>query len=89
MYHIYADDIQIYLPVDPTVPGDVVCGMFKISRCVEDINSLMIKNKLKLNPDKTDFLLLLSCHHLTTELFRMSASTLLVILFLNHQLCAT
>ena len=55
MYHIYADDIQIYLLVDPAVPGDVVCGMFKISRCVEDINSWMIRNKLKLNPDKTEF----------------------------------
>ena len=57
LYHIYVDDIQIYLPVDPTVPGDVVCGMFKISQCVEDINSWMIRNKLKLNPDKTEFFL--------------------------------
>ena len=87
MYHIYADDIQIYLPVDPALPGDVVCGMFKISRCVEDINSWMIRNKLKLNPDKTEFF---KCHHLTTDLFcMMSASILLMILFLNHLLCAT
>ena len=55
MYYVYADDIQIYLPVDPTVPGDILRGMFKISRCVEDINSWMIRNKLKLNPDKTEF----------------------------------
>ena len=52
MYHIYADDIQIYLPVDHIVPGDLVCGMLKISRCVEDINSWMMRNKLKLNPEK-------------------------------------
>ena len=54
MYHIYADDIQIYLPVDPTVPVDVVCSIHKMS-CVEDINSWMIRNKLKLNPNKTEF----------------------------------
>ena len=63
MYHIYADDIQIYLPVDPAVPGDVACGMFKISRCVEDINSWMIRNKLKLNPDKTEFFIMSSSYH--------------------------
>ena len=81
MYHIYADDIQIYLPVDPAVPGDVVCGMFKISRCVEDINSWMIRNKLKLNPDKTEFFIMSPSY---TELFcMMSASILLMILFLN------
>ena len=102
MYHIYADDIQIYLPVDATVPGDVVCGMFKICRYVEDINSWMIRNKLKLNPDKTEVFFIfyffnfffhyyfLLCHHLSTELFcMMSASILLMILFLNHLLCAT
>ena len=62
-YH--ADDIQIYLPVDPAVPGGVVCGMFKISRCVEDINSWMIRNKLKLNPDKTEFFIMSSSYHRT------------------------
>ena len=65
MYHINADDIQIYLPVDPTVPGDVVWGVFKISRCVEDINSWMIRNKLKLNPDKTEFFIMSSTYHRT------------------------
>ena len=65
MYHIYADDIQIYLPVYPTVPGDVVCGMFKISRCVEDINSWMIRHKLKLNPDKTEFFTVSFSNHKT------------------------
>ena len=36
-YHIYVDDIQIYLVVDPNVPGDVQCALFKLMKCVEDI----------------------------------------------------
>ena len=39
--------------------------MFKISRCVEDINSWMIRNKLKLNPDKTEFFIMSFSYHRT------------------------
>jgi hypothetical protein len=38
-YHIYADDIQVYMEVDPTIPGDTACALFKLSECVKDINS--------------------------------------------------
>ena len=36
-YPICADDIQIYTVVDPTVPGDSACALFKLTRCVHDI----------------------------------------------------
>ena len=62
-YHIYADDIQIYTVVDPTVPGDSACALFKLTRCVHDIKQWMIKNKLKLNPDKTEFFIFSSPYH--------------------------
>ena len=62
-YHIYADDIQIYTVVDPTVPGDSACALFKLTRCVYDIKQCMIKNKLKLNPDKTEFFISSSPYH--------------------------
>ena len=54
-YHIYADDIQVYLTPDPSIPGDVQCALFKLSRCVADIQHWMVENKLKLNQDKTEF----------------------------------
>ena len=54
-YHLYADDIQIYQTVDPKVPGDVACAIFKPTQCITDINCWMVNNKLKLNPDKTEF----------------------------------
>jgi len=62
-YHIYADDIQIYLEVDPKIPGDVQCALFKLMKCVEDIQRWMIENKLKLNEDKTEFFIASSKHH--------------------------
>ena len=63
-YHIYADDIQVYLTPDPSIPGDVQCALFKLSRCVVDIQHWMIENKLKLNQDKTEFFVAASHHNL-------------------------
>ena len=63
-YHIYADDIQIYIVVDPNIPGDVACALFKLSQCIIEINQWMIQNKLKLNPDKTEFFIVSSPHHM-------------------------
>ena len=62
-YHIYADDIQIYITFDPNVPGDAACATFELAQCVKDINSWMIQNKLKLNPDKTEFFIACSPPH--------------------------
>ena len=62
-YHIYADDIQIYLEVNPNVPGDVQCALFKLMKCVEDIQRWMVENKLNLNEDKTEFFIASSLHH--------------------------
>ena len=52
-YHLYADDIQIglYQIVDPKIPGDVACAIFKLT---QNINYWMANNKLKLNPKKTE-----------------------------------
>ena len=55
-YHLYADDIQIYQTVDPKIHGDVACAIFKLTQCIKDINCWMVNNKLKLNPDKIEFL---------------------------------
>ena len=55
MYHIYADDIQVYHTFDPKLPGEAACVIFKLSRCVAEIRNWMTKNKLKLNDSKTEF----------------------------------
>ena len=57
MHNIYADDTQLYCSFDiKSFKG--VLGL--ISDCILDIRSWMIKNKLKINDDKTEFLLITS-----------------------------
>ena len=54
-YSIYADGMQVYLSFNlktsSTAPQ-------KLNYCLLDIQSWMLKNKLKINDDKTEFLIL-------------------------------
>lgn len=54
-YHIYADDTQVYLAFDINKPE---VALQKLNSCLADIRSWMITNKLKINDDKTEFLIL-------------------------------
>ena len=56
--HCYADDIQLYIsfnPVDKTGHSDAIAA---IESCIQVIRSWMHDNKLLLNEDKTEFLLI-------------------------------
>jgi hypothetical protein len=55
--HMYADDTQLYMAFEPTDPS-VALSMEKIEACIADIKTWMAKNFLKLNDDKTEFLVL-------------------------------
>ena len=57
LYHIYADDTQLYCSFALDSPDEVLS---KISACISDIRTWMITNKLKINDDKTEFLLITS-----------------------------
>ena len=56
-YHIYADDTQLYIKFDLSDPS---IALEKINLCISDIRTWMIKNKLKINDSKTEFLVLTS-----------------------------
>ena len=56
-YHIYADDTQLYITFDLSDPST---ALEKINLCISDIRTWMIKNKLKINDSKTEFLVLTS-----------------------------
>ena len=58
-YHIYADDTQVYCSTNLLNPQD---DLKRITACVADIRTWMIQNKLKINDDKTEFLILHSSH---------------------------
>ena len=56
-YHIYVDDTQLYIKFDLS---DHSIALEKINLCISDIRTWMIKNKLKINDSKTEFLVLTS-----------------------------
>ena len=68
-YHIYADDTQIYCSFEIDSLDEVLNS---ISDCISDIRSWMITNKLKINDDKTEFLLITSPHKTITRPIKIS-----------------
>ena len=55
-YHGYADDTQNYHSFSPNLPGDEEHCITVLENCVSDIRIWMRTNKLKLNDEKTEFL---------------------------------
>ena len=53
-YHLYADDTQLYLPINSHSKSTAI---ETIEQCANDIKSWMSTNKLKLNDDKTEVIL--------------------------------
>ena len=53
LYHIYADDTQLYCTFHADSSTDALA---RVEACIRDIRSWMIANKLKINDDKTEFL---------------------------------
>ena len=54
-HHLYADDRQTYLELDPR---NFDSGITKLTNCLEAVQAWMENNKHKLNPDKTEFIVI-------------------------------
>ena len=52
-FQFYADDTQLYVHL---THKDVPSAFDKLSRCLEDVKRWLSRNKLKLNPDNTEFI---------------------------------
>ena len=63
-FHCYADDQKNYLGFKPRVPGNDRECLDRLECCISDIRAQMKLNLLKLNDDKTEFLLLGTKHNI-------------------------
>ena len=56
--HAYADDTQLYLSFIPDTATNQTDAVIAMERCISDIRTWMLTDKLKLNDDKTEFMLI-------------------------------
>ena len=54
-HHLYADDSQLYISFSSS---DSAESLMNLQTCLASVQKWMLSNKLKLNPDKTEFLLI-------------------------------
>ena len=59
-HHLYADDSQLYVYF---ASGDSAAALNGLQSCLASVQSRMSTNKLELNPDKTEFLLIRNERH--------------------------
>ena len=57
-YHIYADDTQLYIAFRPSDQASTNNIIIRIQNCFAEIKTWMSENLLKLNGDKTEFLIM-------------------------------
>ena len=63
-YHKYADDTEIS---DSAPPSDFTSAQSNIQSCISDTLSWMQSNKLKLNTEKTEMMLVGSSAHISSD----------------------
>ena len=57
LFHMYADDSQLYKSISSTCEEDQQQGIRQLEECICEISDWMKKNKLKINEEKTEFLI--------------------------------
>ena len=57
-HHLYADDSQLYVSSVSFASGDSTEALDGLQSCLASVQSWISTNKLKLNQDKTEFLLI-------------------------------
>jgi hypothetical protein len=62
-HHGYADDRQLYKHFQMKNTGEYHRALATMEMCIEDVRLWMVQNKLKLNDDKTEFMVITSNHH--------------------------
>ena len=61
-YHFYADDTQLYITFRTSSVSDMNLSNAKLINCVRDMEAWMLSNKLNLNKDKSEVLVISTSH---------------------------
>ena len=61
-YHFYADDAQLYITFRTSSVSDMNLSNAKLVNCDRDMDAWMLSNKLKLNKDKSEVLVISSSY---------------------------
>ena len=64
-FHLYADNTQLYLSFKPSILNSKLDCITRIENCIYEINVWMTQNLLKLNSNKTEFILFGTRHQLS------------------------
>ena len=56
--HCFSDDTQLYLSFDPYSLTDQAMALEAMERCIRDLRKWMYRDKLKINDNKTEFLVI-------------------------------
>ena len=78
-YHFYADDTQLYKVVNPRSIEDQFCSKKVLEDSIACISEWMYHNKLKLNQEKTEFIIFSSnvnCKHIAVDNILLGTATI-------------
>ena len=56
--HGYADDTQLYLSFSPSKSSNMESAIEAMTNCIEDVRHWMISDRLMINDDKTEFMII-------------------------------
>ena len=83
--HAYADDTQLYLSFKPNTSSSQSEAIEGMKLCIKAIRAWMITDKLKLNDDKTEFLIIGTRQQLAKFISRSYQSVMSALLLLLLQ----
>ena len=64
LFHRFADDTQLYVSYNPMMSDELENAKQLIIQCIAEIRAWMLLHQLKLNNEKTEFIVLQSPHNL-------------------------
>ena len=57
-YHRFADDIHLYVSYNPAESEELNYAKIQLIQCIDEIRAWMLLHQLKLNDNKTEFMVL-------------------------------